>query len=140
MRERNREDAEDREQDLEEEREVVARRELLIRVVARRVEPSIDRGPQRIGEPDDGDDRHRPAPAAPGQNEVHDDREQEKPGQRRDRCDLAEVGERLRPRVRHVNGHRASPAWPTEVIRFVSTYGYSPIANMIATRGASSVS
>ncbi len=110
MREGNREDAEDREHDLEEEREVVARRELLIRVVAGRVQPSIDRGPQRVGESDHGDDRHRAAPPTPRQNEVHDDREQEEPGQRRDRCDLAEVGQRLRPRVRHVSGHRASPA------------------------------
>jgi len=29
---------------------------------------------------------------------------------------------------------------PTDVIRLVSTYGYSPIPNMIATSGASNVS
>ena len=51
----------------------------------------------------------------------------------------AQVGKRLRPRVGEVGSRRHylySPAWPSDVISCVSAFGYQPIANITAIRGA----
>ncbi len=141
VREGDREDSEGGEEDLEEEGEVVTRRELVISRAALPENPAVRRGRKRERETGHGRDGDRAAATWLWQHEVNHDREQEEPGKRHDGCDLAEVGQRLRPRVREVGGeqwaHLASPVCPSEVIRLVSTFGSSPMANIRTTRGAS---
>ena len=59
----HRQDAEAGEEDLEEKREVVARREAVVRVVAGREQPSVDGHPKRIREADHGEHGDHPAAA-----------------------------------------------------------------------------
>ena len=63
VRERDGEDAQACEQDLEEERESVACRELVVRVAARPVQPAVERGSERVGEPDHREHGRDPAAA-----------------------------------------------------------------------------
>ena len=110
MRERDGEDAEDREQDLEEQREVVAGREPVVRGAALPVDPADRRrSPSANAKPVTATIATAPPRRLLRQHEVDHDREQQEAGERHDRRDLAEVGERLRPRVVEVRprGQRA---------------------------------
>src|SRR5205085_1867944 len=76
---------------------------------------------------------HDAGASRPRQHELGDDREQHEADERRDRADLAEVVERLRPRIREVGSrdvgssdHFARPGCATDVMRPVSTPGARP--------------
>ena len=89
MRQRDGEDAQAREEHLEEQGEVIPRGELVIRVSVRSVKPAENGHPQRVRKPDGGGDGDRAAAPAARQHKIEDQRKQEKTGQRGDRCDLA---------------------------------------------------
>ncbi len=145
MRHRDGEDAEDREQDLEEEGKAVAGRVAVVGGAAEAVDPSVPRGAEGVREARSRHHRHDAVASRSRQRELGHDREQHEADERRDGADLAEVVERLRPGVGEVwrarsRDHLASPGCATDVMSAVSTPGARPSANISATSGASSVS
>ena len=114
VRQSDRQDAEAREQDLEEQGERVSAGETVVRVATRGVEPAVERSAERVGEAYDREHRHHVAAARARQDEVGDDREQEKSSQGDDGRDLAEVTSSLRPGIGEVGTwrHLSEPARP----------------------------
>ena len=118
MREGDGQDAQAREEDLEEKREIVACCELVIRIAALRVQPAVDRGSERVREANDRDHGDGTAPTRLRKHKVDDDREQEERDQRHDGGDLPPVGLGLRPRVAQVCARRQGHGWqPRREIR-----------------------
>ena len=137
-------DAEDREQDLEEDCERVAGR---ISVVGRPEGgefPAVGSGCERVRVTDHRHHRDHTAPSNNRDGEVGDDRKEHEAGQRGDGADLSKVGKGLRPVVAQARcggcDHLARPTCTMEVMKLVSTPGARPSANMRITSGASSVS
>ena len=99
MRDDHGQDAEDAEQHLEVEGELVAGREAEVRGVPaalRPLEAGEGEGDQQAGDRDHG---HRVAPAAGGEDQVHDHRHEQGRRDGGDRRDLREVAARLFERV-----------------------------------------